>query len=308
MEKQLTVIIPVYRVSDTIDRCLRSVTGQRYAYMEIILVDDGSPDNCPAICDQWAERDNRITVIHKNNGGLSDARNAGLDIAKGEYVAFVDSDDYMAEGTLEALMRIMDRHPEYDLLEFPVYKAYGSPRQSVISWGEKEYSDMAEYWMENRTYEHTYAWNKIYRRRLFDNVRFPVGMAFEDIYTLPRILENAKKVATTEKGLYYYCWNKQGITAKAGAKEWRMMLNAHLNVIYNYQGHPMFHQYYMHVVNMQLYEYELTGDKPALKFIRVWRLGGLNYKDKLKAIAINILGLKGLCKVSKALNRIARFH
>ena len=101
---KLSIVIPVYRVEATLDRCVESVLGQDVDDMEVILVDDGSPDNCPKMCDDWAERDVRIRVIHKENGGLSDARNVAIDIAKGDYITFVDSDDWMETGTYKAIL------------------------------------------------------------------------------------------------------------------------------------------------------------------------------------------------------------
>ena len=95
MNNKISVIIPVYKVEEFLDDCVRSVIAQTHTNTEIILVDDGSPDNCPAMCDSWAEKDKRIKVIHKPNGGLSDARNAGLEIATGEYISFIDSDDWI---------------------------------------------------------------------------------------------------------------------------------------------------------------------------------------------------------------------
>lgn len=276
--------------------------------MEIILVDDGSPDCCPQICDDWAARDRRISVIHKANGGLSDARNAGIDAARGQYLTFVDSDDYIAEDTYAELMRIMAANPEYDILEYPAYQFYGSERQTVLRFEDRRYDDMAEYWMAAAAYMHTYAWNKIYRRKVFEGVRFPVGKVFEDVYTLPLLLDNAKTVGTTSRGMYYYCCNAEGITATAGGDECRLLLDAHLRVIDRFRRHPLFYQYYMHVLNIQLYEYELTGDKPRLGYVGVYKWKGLGYRLKLKVIAINILKVKGLCKLSKILNRIAKFH
>lgn len=308
MDKLLTIIIPVYCVSDTIDRCLESIVGQQYDRMEIILVDDGSPDDCPGKCDKWALRDSRINVIHKSNGGLSDARNAGIEKARGEYLMFIDSDDYIAENSIPELMRIMAEHPEYDILEYPVYRFFGSPQQEVLQFDDNVYYDMTDYWLSTQAYAHTYAWNKVYIKTLFDNVRFPVGKIFEDAYTLPLILEKTKVVATTRKGLYYYCWNGNGITAKAGGKEWEMLLDAHMNVIGKYERHPLFYIYYMHVVNIQLYEYELTGNPPRLKLFSVRNLHGLNFKLKLKAIAVNILGIKTLCILSKLLNKMIKCH
>ena len=104
---KLSVIIPVYRVEDTLDRCVESVLCQSVDEMEVILVDDGSPDQCPAKCDLWAEKDARIRVIHKENGGLSDARNAGIDIAQGDFITFVDSDDYLEADTWQAATAAM---------------------------------------------------------------------------------------------------------------------------------------------------------------------------------------------------------
>ncbi|WP_289192349.1 glycosyltransferase family 2 protein, partial [Xylanibacter rodentium] len=134
MNSLLTIIIPVYRVSNTMDRCIESIVSQKYDNMRIILVDDGSPDDCPEKCDRWAAKDNKITVIHKLNGGLSDARNAGLDIAGGDYITFVDSDDYIHPDTYYDVMHLISQHPEYDILEFPVYKFFGTSGQQLLTF------------------------------------------------------------------------------------------------------------------------------------------------------------------------------
>lgn len=301
MEIRLTVIIPVYRVSNTIDRCVNSIVRQKCDGMEIILVDDGSPDDCPEKCDHWAEQDDRIKVIHKRNGGLSDARNAGLDVARGKYVTFADSDDYICNDTYGELMAIIGGHPEYDILEYPVCRVTRMLEQHVVCFGENTYNTPINYWMGTQAYTHSYACNKIYRRNLFDNVRFPVGRVFEDIATLPLLLEYTKCVATTCSGMYYYCDNADGITARARGGEWRMFLDSHLNMIDRCRDHPLFHQYYMHVVNIQLYEYELTGDRPRLERIPIRKFGGINHISILKAIVINILGINALCKINKAI-------
>ena len=108
MDEKISVIIPIYKVEKYLNRCVESVVNQSYQNLEIILVDDGSPDNCPKMCDDWAEKDNRIKVIHKENGGLSDARNAGLKVAMGEYISFVDSDDWIAKDFYEVLIRVLN--------------------------------------------------------------------------------------------------------------------------------------------------------------------------------------------------------
>ena len=102
---KISVIVPVYKVEKYLDRCVESIVNQTYKNLEIILVDDGSPDNCPVMCDEWAEKDERIRVIHKENGGLADARNAGMNIATGDYIGFVDSDDWIEPNMYEVLLK-----------------------------------------------------------------------------------------------------------------------------------------------------------------------------------------------------------
>ena len=109
MSKLISVIIPIYKVEEFLDKCISSVVNQTYYDLEIILVDDGSPDNCPIMCDKWAERDERIKVIHKVNGGLSDARNAGIQIAKGDFIAFVDSDDWIAPNMYQMMVDAIEK-------------------------------------------------------------------------------------------------------------------------------------------------------------------------------------------------------
>ena len=206
----LSIIIPVYCVENTLDRCLESIVNQSYADFEIILVDDGSPDRSPALCDAWAQRDPRIHVIHQENKGLSCARNAGIEKAQGDFLTFIDSDDYIEAETLAQVMAAM---ADNDIVEYPVDGFCGGPNPFLLTFQPKVYDDMEDYWLNGRAYEHAYAWNKIYRRTLFDHVRYPEGRVFEDIHTLPQLLQQARRIATTNQGLYHYCWNDKGITA-----------------------------------------------------------------------------------------------
>ena len=293
---KLSVIIPVYRVEATLDRCVESVLNQSFTELEVILVDDGSPDHCSELCDLWATKDSRITVIHQRNGGLSAARNAGIDRAQGDYLTFIDSDDYIGEGTLEA---VMSHTGDNDLLEYPAWVFYGSERQHLQSFDEKVYTDVNRYWLEARAYEHCYAWNKIYRRRLFDGIRFPEGRVFEDVYTLPLLLKQARQVATIGQGRYYYCDNPQGITGTAQGEQLRMLLDAHLTA-----GMPMDDNYYLHLLNIQMDVCELTGDQPRLEKRHIKPIGGI--KERLKAITNNILGIKGICRISKTIHHFKK--
>ena len=304
---KLSIIIPVYRVEATLNRCIESVVTQDFNDFELILVDDGSPDNCPQLCDSWAAKDQRISVIHKSNGGLSDARNAGIDIAQGDYLTFIDSDDYIAEQTLAPLMLKLTENPDIDILEYPVFVFYGSPKQYMLDFqGDMVYHDMDDYWFEDQAYQHSYACNKIYRTELFQEVRFPKDIIFEDIHTLPQLLKKAKTVITTSQGLYYYCMNDSGITATADGNALRMLLQPHVEIIRNCQRQDRdFQIYYLHVLNIQMDVYELTGDDPILPF---HTLSPSHFEGvpKLKAIVLNMLGINNICKLNKTIHKLWR--
>ena len=182
---KLTVIIPVYCVEATLDRCVENVLRQDVPDMEVILVDDGSPDRCPQLCDDWKARDSRISVIHKENGGLSDARNAALDVAKGDYITFVDSDDWISPDTYKPLL---ERMGDSDLLEYSI--------AGRLSLTDTTYDHASDYWLQSRAYTHAYAWNKIYRRSLFSHIRFPKGRVFEDVCTLPQLLQQTPRTVS----------------------------------------------------------------------------------------------------------------
>ena len=304
---KLSIIIPVYRTEATLDRCVMSVLRQNTPDMEVILVDDGSPDNCPALCEGLAARDSRIRIIHKTNGGLSDARNAGIDIATGAYVTFVDSDDYLANHTYGPLMERLEQQPDIDILEYPVYVHYGSHSQYKTDFNpETTYHDMEAYWLEGRAYQHTYACNKIFRKSLFDEVRFPVGKVFEDAHTLPLLLQKAATVQTANLGLYYYCSNSNGITQTADGEALRMLLQPHVEMISQMERRDKdFQTYYLHVLNIQMDVYELTGDDPILPNLPI-QSAYFTGVEKMKAIALNELGIKRLCKLNKFIHKIWR--
>lgn len=204
MKDKISVIIPVYKVEDYLDECLRSVVGQTYRNLEIFLVDDGSPDRCPALCDAWAERDDRIRVIHKKNGGLSDARNAGLDVATGDFIAFVDSDDWVEPNFLEVLLTALKKE-DADLgacaiqSVFPDRKeAWGCPRYAVTD------SEATLAMLYRDTAYPVAAWNKLYRRELWEELRFPVGKICEDAFTTYQIVHRARKIVQIPEALYCY--------------------------------------------------------------------------------------------------------
>jgi len=292
----LSVVIPVYRVEQTLNRCLQSVVSQSLDDFEVILVDDGSPDACAQLCDEWAQRDPRIIVVHQSNGGLSAARNTGIEHASGDYITFIDSDDYIGPDTLTA---VMNRMGDNDLVEYPAFCFFGAPYQQRLDFDDVVYTDATDYWLRSKAYRHCYACNKVFRRELFSDVRFPVGRVFEDVYTLPPLLSAARRIATVSCGLYYYCWNQQSITATAGGEGLRQLLDAHLT-----SGMPVDGSYYFYLLNIQMDVCELTGDIPRLPHRRFLPTGGI--KQRVKIIANNILGINILCKANKLLHRFKR--
>ena len=292
---KLSIIIPVYQVEQTLRRCIDSVLSQSFSDWEMILVDDGSTDESPKICDEYVKNYDKIHVIHKQNRGLSDARNVGIEHAKGTYITFVDSDDYLGDDTLKKVMRLMEIHPEYDILEYPIYEHFTlMDNEHQLLFDNHEYTDIKEYWHEEKAYTHTYACNKIYRKELFRNVRFPVGKLFEDVYTFPLLLKEAKMVATTAQGMYFYPHNPDGITVNADGKALSDLLEAHLKILPEMPDAD----YYAHLLNIQLDVYELTGNPPIIPI--------LPYYSTLKLKLLHIIGIKRLCKLSKTLHSLMR--
>lgn len=298
---KLSIIIPIYNAETTLRRCIDSILEQDFRDYQIILVDDGSTDNSPAICDEYVKADHRALVLHKPHCGLSEARNTGIKKAKGEYITFVDADDAIARDTLSELMELLGVHQDYDMLEYSVYVKYGHPRkQRLMRLPTKEYHDMRQYWLEGKAYDHTFAWNKIYRREVFDEVKYPPKKKFEDVYTLPRILKNCNTVATTDLGLYYYYYNPNGITENANGRALSDLLYAHCKMLYRCNDAD----YYARVLNIQLDAYELTGKRPILPQLRKMRF--VKTTPTLKLKLLKLIGIKRLCILNKLLHKIYR--
>ncbi len=217
----ITVIVPVYKVEDYIHRCVESLLKQTYRNLEIILVDDGSPDGCPAICDNYAAIDERVKVIHKKNGGLSDARNVAIDVATGKYIGFVDSDDYIQNDMYEKLISAA-KETEADIVVCGHYVEQGNkltmeeaPRDTIqiLSGVEAQLLLLQDKAMKN------YAWNKLYLRTLFEGVRYPVHRNFEDIATTYLLFDKAKKICWIPEYLYFYQIREDSISFKNSSDE-----------------------------------------------------------------------------------------
>lgn len=212
---KLSIIVPVYKVRRHLQNCIESILLQTYTDFELILVDDGSPDNCGAICERYAQECDKVKVIHKKNGGLSSARNAGLAVAQGEYITFVDGDDTVASGTYYHNMRILQSNPDIDILEFPVNVHYESPDSHLLTFNAEKVTGNREIFIDyikRKAYEHCYAWNKIYRADMFLFTRYPEGEVYEDLFVTPSLYENCGSVYYSDGGIYYYYAHNDGIT------------------------------------------------------------------------------------------------
>ena len=209
--QKLSVIVPVYKVEPYIHKCVDSILGQTYTNLEVILVDDGSPDNCGKICDEYAAKDKRVKVIHKKNGGLSDARNAGIDISTGDIIGFIDSDDYIEARMYQEMIDYME-HNNLDIVCADTNQVKGNkikfkPRyKKNYVWNKQEaLSEILNGNLDNA------AWNKIYKREIIGNTRFPQGRVYEDVATIYKFIYNADKVGYLSKPYYYYVKRKGSI-------------------------------------------------------------------------------------------------
>ncbi len=233
----ISVIVPIYKVELYLTKCVDSILGQTYQNIEVILIDDGSPDACPAICDRYAEQDTRVRVIHKENGGLSSARNAGLDAATGGLVVFTDPDDWMESDMLELLVGNM-RAYESDIAEcgwFAVKEGVAKP--------EKFFGESACYSNQEAMYLlldgkcYLSVCNKLFRKNLFETVRFPEGRVWEDGWVMPKLFGIARTVSVLGAHKYYY------LRQRAGS----IMYTARLNMEYSVQAYEVARERYLYI-------------------------------------------------------------
>lgn len=305
---KLSVIIPVYKVEQTLDRCIQSVLDQQIENMEVLLIDDGSPDRCPQLCDQWATKDARIRTFHQKNGGLSAARNTGLDHATGDYITFVDSDDYVHQNTYRPCLYALAKHPEIDILEYPIQMHAGTTEEYRLSFGTNLIScqslpEKQQCWCKHSLAFHCFMCNKIFRHGLFRETRFPVGHIYEDRWILPQLVLQAECYATIDEGLYYYVENTQGICHQYLATGEEEAIKAGLHALDTLQIDPhdrLADQDWFYLVNHELVRWAYSNKRPEgcllpqrhLPLHVAWSLG-----SRLKLMAINTLGLPLVCRL-----------
>ena len=214
----ISVIVPVYNVERYIRQCVESILEQTYADLEIILVDDGSTDGSGSICDEYKLKDDRVVVIHKCNGGLSDARNAGLDIARGEYIGFVDSDDYIEPDMYEVLYKNCERYAaDLAAARFVKFNTQGEDRknftENIEVFSREEMLRL--FIVGDRRYEITMSvWDRLYKRELISDLRFPVGKCYEDIVFSTKVIEKSKINVYIDRALYHYRLREDSISGE----------------------------------------------------------------------------------------------
>lgn len=213
MNALVSIIVPVYKVEKYICRCIDSILGQTYQNFELIMVDDGSPDHSRQICEEYAKKDSRIHVIRQENQGVSAARNKGLDISSGEYICFVDSDDYIDGHLLSTVIPQMIKK-DADVAIFNAQIVHGTVPGEILGWNihseEIENSQIKQYLLQG--YD-SYVWRKIYKRDIWENIMFPVGKKYEDLYIMAHLIQNINNIIAIPRVLYYYeCEDHGSIT------------------------------------------------------------------------------------------------
>lgn len=221
MQDKISVIVPIYNVEKCVDKCIESILCQTYTNLEIILVDDGSTDCSGELCDKWAEKDERVIVLHKDNEGLSDARNDGLKIATGRYVGFVDGDDWIADNMYEYLYQLMK---EYDS-DISICEHYLESEQGDLSAGGLFGPNVEKYERKEALWElvqdevvHSYVWDKLFKKELFDGIVFPKGRYVQDMYTIYKVFMRANFVVSGHEPQYYYFIRSNSIQQSRGEK------------------------------------------------------------------------------------------
>jgi glycosyltransferase involved in cell wall biosynthesis len=224
---KVSFILPIYNVEKYLGECVESILQQTYRDFEVVLVDDGSPDNSPALCDAYAEKDSRVRVVHKQNGGLSDARNAGLAVAKGDYVIFVDSDDFwVGKDSLQQLMEVVDAHPECDFISFNCSYYYQNTKtyKKWVAFDEKlaiptDKDTAMRSLVASGTMPMSACLKVISRKSLLDmGLVFQKGILSEDIPWFINLLEGSKKCMFVNHYVYAYRQNVSGSITHSGGE------------------------------------------------------------------------------------------
>lgn len=298
--KKVSIIVPVYKVEKFLERCVESIIKQTYQNIEIILIDDESPDECPKMCDQYEIKDNRIKVIHKKNGGLSDARNAGLDIASGEYIAFVDSDDWIESDFIETLYMNAERE-KADISVVGYQLIWEDGRIRRFSRDEEYYVFDRENAIRELLKQQKFqcmVCQKMYRKQIFETIRFPVGKIYEDVAIGLSTFLKAERVVVSGKVKYNYFQRSDSIVNAKFDKRKLFFLECCNKIIdYSDSKNKLFdleaHTFYLRALMMftlQLYQLDEEKYESTVKWLEneirrcrrfIWKNPSIELKKKI---------------------------
>lgn len=298
--KKISVIIPVYHVEDVMDRCIKSVVQQTYSNLEIILVDDGGKDNCSIKCDSWNKKDKRIVVIHQKNKGLSGARNSGLKLASGDYVLYVDSDDFLEKKACEKLIMAATQHPQVDFVVGGCKEINGEDISFQVHTNLKnEYVYTSKEFVEKSIKKNEWyapAWLNLYNRKflLKNKLFFKEGRIYEDMEMLPRLFLAAQKVEYINYAFYNYVIRKNSIMttnnpnnqkdALANMNEWMDIFKNVSDQAYQNLLYGITIKHYLHICGL----FKIKGWKiKDLNFFRAFKYS-LNFKERIKIILFQL--------------------
>lgn len=271
----VSIIVPVYNVERYLDNCIESLVNQAYKDIQIILVDDGSKDHSPEICDSWQRKDARIRVVHKPNGGLSDARNAGLTYVNSEYVAFVDSDDWIDKEYINRLYSTALKH-NCDMVICQYYLVYANGGKRKMGRLEDESlsvnSCIEELLIDKNITSHV--WRRLYRSKLFENLRFPVGKNYEDILIMTKLTSMCKNIYCISDALYNYRVNNFSIVGNLNFKN----LNDYYDAITSRYDYILCNHSDLKEINIKNYNLKIA---KLIKSVRL-RYSDCDKKDVLK--------------------------
>ena len=318
----LSIIVPVYNVEEYLPRCIDSILSQTFTNFELILVDDGSRDRSGVICDEYAQKDSRVKVVHKKNGGQSSARNVGLYCAKGTYIAFVDSDDYISEDCYEANMKILLKDKTIDILEFPIYieenqsiklfpiPGYRSDRHLY------EKKDIFLFWSNGGTGVRGFNVQNIYKTSLWDTVRYKEGAVFEDCLIQSEILDIVSHVFLSGFGKYFYV-QREGSTLHSNfdKQKWIDDFNATIPFLHKMVFYGVDRKYVIKFYCVTLnriidksYSYGIDSFCEQIKEInkahiniREMILADIRFKQKIKLIMARVFGVNRYLNATQVL-------
>ena len=283
MKPTISIIIPIYNAAQHLRQCLQSLLEQGLESYEVLLVNDASHDNSRAICSEWCQEHPQFRLLgHETNRGAGEARNTGLRHTTGNYVTFVDADDFLAEGTLGFVLQEIG---EADVAEYPIAMNHLSNHPTLWKPENKEI-DFAR-WMQTDGYAHSYAWNKVYRRQLWEGILFPADKKVEDMFTVPFIMRKARRIKGIQQGLYYYCTREGSLSRTSDPAHLRDYVDA-LNALLEMPEGSSNTSLYIQALNAQITYRRAGGNATPVKARRIpWAYimqRGLTAKQRVKAL------------------------